>query len=199
MVTSDVIDARTVFKKIIKTIKDFAEPYFLLHSDNFYHLRLEGQYYCHKKKCLFVLLQNRLARFETNLKLPLKQVVTTKALIEKLHPVDTFILGLLANHERNGIVDKFCLESENILWFPTLQDMERHEPLLSVKSQYYDYQIKMHKTVLQSISTKKEVNISTYGLLNHTELLAALPSVQTISLGYTVSECYISDSLNLAD
>jgi hypothetical protein len=72
-----------------------------------YYFKLDGYYYCPSQKCNIAVIRVRNKRAIE--KIPIKSIVNDKKYLKQLHPFDTCMVGIIANNERNGIIEKKTL------------------------------------------------------------------------------------------
>ena len=60
-----------------------------------YYLKLDGYYFCQKKRLLFVILKVRYKRTVDIIEI--QDLLTYKNYINELHPIDAYIIGILAH------------------------------------------------------------------------------------------------------
>ncbi|HLB43181.1 MAG TPA: hypothetical protein VJN02_10145 [Gammaproteobacteria bacterium] len=153
-----------------------------------YYLKLDGYYYCEQQKCMMTIIRIRNKR--TIEKIPLHEIVNDKNYLKELHPLDTCTIGILANNERNGVINK-----NNIGWKKMIRSKECHcfvkaDAILEISGKYLNSQglemAKLHSRILH-----KEIEVPVLELCKNQALLYALGSIQAISLGYDVSESII--------
>ena len=157
-----------------------------------YFFKLDGYYYCSRKKSTIVIFRVRNKR--TIYKIELKEIINDKDYLKELHPVDACILGILANNERNGIVNK------NHIGWRKMNRSKAHmcslktESFLEVTNKYTDTDGN-EIIILRAKHLDKEIKITTIELCKNQALLYALDSFQAISLGYDASE-FIFKNIN---
>ena len=153
-----------------------------------YYLKLDGYYFCKKQNCTMVVIQVRNKR--TIDKISVKKAITDKSLIKELHPVDACMIGILANNERNGVIDTTCIGWQKMKRFRQYDCFIKTEPILQISKKYFNDD-RQQVTVLYSPCLDKEISIPTIELSKNKALLYALNSFQTISIGYDASESYL--------
>ena len=156
-----------------------------------YYLKLDGYYFCRWKKCTVAVIQIRNKR--TAKVLPLFEILNDKDYLKELHPADACILGILANNERNGIIDHNYVGWRQMNRSKEYKCIIKSEPILEV-SRKYTNQDADEIIVLHSKFSNKEIEISATELCKNQALLYALDSSQTISIGYDASESLIRNN-----
>src|SRR3990167_9226336 len=130
--------ARSYSNFLFNFVNNFKNLYghFWQTTDGFYeyYLKLDGCYYSTWKKCTVAVIRIRNKR--TADKIPISEIVNDKEYLKELHPADACIIGILANNERNGIID-----SQNIGWLKMHRSKEykctiKSEPILEVSAKY---------------------------------------------------------------
>ena len=156
-----------------------------------FYLKLDGYYFSKKQNCTILVIQVRHKR--TVDRINITDVMTEKNLILELHPVDACVIGILANNERNGLVDTTCEGWEKMKRLKHDYCFIKSKPILRVSKKYFDrhgHEI----TILYSPCLKQEIKISTIELSKNEALLYALDPLQAISVGYGASESYLRKS-----
>ena len=153
-----------------------------------YYLKLDGYYFCEKLKQTMIIIRVRNKR--TVDKVLVKEVIKDKNLMRELHPVDACIIGMLANNERNDVVDTSCFGWKNMKQFKQLCCFIKSNPILHIVKKYIDKDAK-EITVLCSPCLNKEIGIPTVELFKNEALLYALDAFQAMSIGYDASESEI--------
>ena len=96
-----------IYKNFVGEFKNLYGRYWENNQGNFeYYLKLNGYYFCKKQNQTIIILQIRNKRIIE--KISIKKIILDKNLIKELHPADACIIGMLANNERNGLIDKSC-------------------------------------------------------------------------------------------
>lgn len=157
-----------------------------------YYLKLDGYYYSKWKKCTIAIVRVRNKR--TTDKIPICEIVNDKEYLKELHPVDACIIGILANNERNGIIDK-----KSIGWLRTHRSKEhkctiKSEPILEISGKYIN-QNGNEIVILRSKFLNKEIELLATELCKNQALLYALDSFQAVAIGYDVSESFIRNAV----
>lgn len=97
---------------------------------------------------------------------------------------------MLANNDRNGVVDTYCDSWQKMKRFKQLVCFIKSNPILQVARKFVDS--KNHEiTVLRSPCLDKEIQIKTQDLAKNEALLYALDTFQAVSIGYDASESEI--------
>jgi hypothetical protein len=169
--------------------------HFWQNSDGFYeyYLKLDGCYYSTWKKCVIAVVRVRNKRIAD--KIPIREIVNDKEYITQLHPLDACLIGIFANNERNGIIDK-NISGQKMHRLKEYKCNVKSEPILQIRDKYID-QSEKETVVLYSKILNKSVNISINELFKNQALLYAIGSNQAISIGYDVSESFIRNQLSL--
>ncbi len=157
-----------------------------------YYLKLDGHYYSTWKKCTMAVIRVRNKR--TADIIPLHEIVNDKDYLKELHPVDAFIIGILANNERNGIVDNNSIGWQKMNRSKECRCVIKSAPILEVSNKY----INEHGdeiVVLRSKFLDKEIRLHTTELCKNQALLYALDSFQAVAIGYDASESFIRNKL----
>ncbi len=157
-----------------------------------YYLKLDGYYYCKWKRCVVAVLRVRNKR--TIDIIPLNEIVNNKSYLKELHPVDACLIGILANNERNGILNK-----ESVGWQKMGRSKEyrcfiKSDPILEISRKYSNKEGN-EIVVLRSKFLSNEIELLSTELCKNHALLYALDSLETVSLGYDISELFIRNSL----
>ena len=152
-----------------------------------YYLKLDGYYFCEKRKKTYLIIRVRNKRIVE--KYDINSAIKDKHLIQQLHPADACIIGILANNERNHIFDADFNGIKNMRRLKDHRCFVKSNPILRISRKYFD-QNKNEITVLYSPCIDKEINITTIDLLNNEALLYAIEPFQAISIGYDVSESF---------
>ena len=153
-----------------------------------YYLKLDGYYFCKKQNKTIVIIRVRNKR--TIDRIPVCEVIKDKNLVRELHPADACIVGMLANNERNGVIDTYCDSWQKMKRFKQLVCFVKSNPILQVSRKFVDKE-NNEITVLRSACLDKEIEIMTKDLAKNEALLYALDTFQAISIGYDVSESEI--------
>ncbi|PIQ43212.1 MAG: hypothetical protein COV52_01725 [Gammaproteobacteria bacterium CG11_big_fil_rev_8_21_14_0_20_46_22] len=181
-----------MFKGLLKVAGDIKNTYgrFSKSSDGYweYYLKLDGYYYDSKKQCVMAVLILRNKRIAETF--PLKQLVKDRHYLEQLHPVDTFIIGLLANNERNNIVDKSCNSRMKMRRVKSHNCFIKSKPILRIDRTYED-ENGNEITVLNAVNLGQEIKIPTIELSQNPALLYALDTFQAMAAGYGASETFV--------
>ena len=119
-----------------------------------YYLKLDGYYFCRWKKCTVAVIQIRNKR--TAKVLPLFEILNDKDYLKELHPADACILGILANNERNGIIDHNYVGWRQMNRSKEYKCIIKSEPILEV-SRKYTNQDADEIIVLHSKFSNKEI------------------------------------------
>lgn len=157
-----------------------------------YYLKFDGYYYCKWKKCIVVIIRVRNKR--TIDELPLQQIVYDTSYISELHPLDAFVIGILANNERNGMN-----LNENIGWI-NMHRLKEYQcniksfPILEVSGQFYN-SIDQKIIILKSKFLNKEIQLPLEELCTNQALLYTLDSCQTVGIGFDISESFIQKDI----
>ena len=157
-----------------------------------YYLKLDGCYYSNWKKCLIAVIRVRNKRIAD--KIPIREIVNDREYIEQLHPIDACIIGIIANNERNGIIDKNAVGWQKMNRSKEYRCNIKSEPILEVDGKYID-QVGDEIVALYSKVLNKGVKISVPELFKNQALLYAIGSNQAISIGYDISESFIRNNL----
>jgi hypothetical protein len=168
--------------------------HFWRNSDGFYeyYLKLDCCYYSKWKKCLIAVIRLRNKRIAD--KIPIGEIVNDKEYIIQLHPLDACTIGIFANNERNGIIDKDAISWQKINRLKEYKCNIKSEPILQINNKYIE-QTGEEVVVLYSKILNRTVNISVTELCKNQALLYAIGSNQAISIGYDVSESFIRNQL----
>ena len=178
-----------IYKDVVSEFKNIYGRFWATKQGNFeYYLKLDGYYFCKKQKQTIVIIQVRNKR--TVEKIPVKKVIQDKNLVKELHPADACIIGMLANNERNNVVDISCDGWQKMKRFKQLCCFVKSDPILRVSKKYFG-ENKKEITVLHSPCLDKEIEISTIALFKNEALLYALDTFQAVSVGYGASESEI--------
>lgn len=153
-----------------------------------YYLKVDGYYFCNKRKKIVAVIRVRHKRV-TDI-VPLNEIVNNKHYLQELHPIDVFFIGLLANNERNGMVEDGITGWKKMSRLKDYRCFVKSEPILDISRKYYDGS-GVEMIVLFSRLIKKEITISISELCNNLALICAIDAFQAISIGYDVSESYL--------
>lgn len=159
-------------------------------GDKVYFLKLDGYYYCLQKNCTCVVIRIRNKR--TSESHPVLEIVNDKNYLKELHPFDAFIIGILSNNERNGIIDKNCLGLKNMNRTKDYNCNTKYTPLLEVRGVYYNEQ-NVKITILKSKLLNKQIEVSSADLCNNQYLIYSIDSLQALAVGYETSEALIQN------
>ena len=157
-----------------------------------YFLKLDGYYYCEKKKRTIAVIRVRNKR--TVEQIPIKQIAFDENYLRSLHPLDACIIGILSNNERNGIIDKDASGWKKMQRLKSCYCFTRTNPILKISGKYTD-SMGVEITTLHSEILNKEIQISTIELAKNQALLYSLNSFDAISVGYNISEQYIKNQI----
>lgn len=153
-----------------------------------YYLKLDSYYYCKWQKCIIVVLRIRNKRIIDEI--PLQQIILDTNYLKELHPLDTFIIGVLANHERH---DDIRLEKDfeqmNMQRLKEYRCKIKSLPILEVNGQFIDRNNKKI-ILLRSKLFNKEFQVPLEELCQNQALLYAIDSNQAIGIGYFISEFF---------
>ncbi len=157
-----------------------------------YYLKLDSYYYCKWHKCIMVVIRIRNKR--TIDEIPLQQIVLDTNYLSELHPFDAFIIGVLANNERNEVNVQ-----ENIGWM-NMKRLKEYQckiksfPILEVHGQFINHNGDKI-IILRSKFLNKKFQVPLEDLCQNPALLYAIDSYQAIGIGYYISElCQEADS-----
>lgn len=155
-----------------------------------YYLKLDGYYFCKRKKCTVAVIRIRNKRTaETT---PVLEIVNNKDYLKEIHPFDAFIIGVLSNNERNGIIDKNCIGLKNMKRTSDYYCNTKYPPVLNIIGAYFNEEnIKI--TVLKSRFLNKQIEISSAELCKNHYLIHSIDSLQALAVGYETSEAIIQN------
>ena len=153
-----------------------------------YFLKLDGYYYCKKQNKNIAVIRVRNKR--TADKLSIQEIINDKDYLKELHPADACILGIIANNERNGVINK-----EHLGWNKMSRSKEydcfvKSPVILEVVKKYHD-SIGNEMVILYSKVLNKEIKINAIDLCKNQALLYALGSFQALSMGFDASELIV--------
>ena len=182
-----------IYKNFVGEFKNLYGRYWENNQGNFeYYLKLNGYYFCKKQNQTIIILQIRNKRIIE--KISIKKIILDKNLIKELHPADACIIGMLANNERNGLIDKSCNGWQKMKRFRQLCCFVKSKPILHVSKKYFNAFGK-EITVLHSPCLDKEIEIPTIDLFGNEALLYAIDSFQAVSIGFDASEFHIRKNM----
>lgn len=153
-----------------------------------YYLKLDGYYFCPKNKKSIAVLRIRNKR--TTDRIPVQEIVNDKEYLRELHPLDACILGLIANNERNGIINANAIGWRKMTRSKGYKCFTKSNTILDVSKKYINKD-GVEIIVLYSTNLKREIEISAIDLCKNHALLYALGSFQALSLGYDISELFV--------
>lgn len=153
-----------------------------------YYLKLDGYYFCKKQNKSIVIIRVRNKR--TIDRIPAGEIINDKNLVRELHPADACIVGMLANNDRNGVIDIYCDSWQKMKRFKQLMCFVKSNPILQISRKFFDSE-NNEITVLRSPCLDKEIQIKTQDLAKNEALLYALDAFQAVSIGYDASESEI--------
>jgi hypothetical protein len=156
-----------------------------------YYLKLDGYFYCKRKKSIILLIRIRNKRIID--KVWISKIINDKNYLMELHPYDVCIIGILANIEREGILikdtrwaKKICLkEHECIVKSP---------PILEIIKKYTN-KLGNETITLYSKFLRKKIEIPITELCQNQSLIYALDNFQALSLGYDIGELLIRNAI----
>ena len=155
-----------------------------------YYLKLDGYYFCDKTNATFVVIRIRNKRISETY--PILEIVNDKIYLKEIHPFDAFIIGFLANNERNGIMDKSCIGIKNMNRTKDYSCFKKYDPILEVISTYYnENNIKI--TILKTKFLNKNIEVSSKELCINHYLLHSMDSLQALAIGYETSEALMQN------
>lgn len=183
MLSLTFLDVFVSFKNLTKHIINF----FLINKKiDEYYVKLDSYYYCKRKKCNIAVIRFRNKRAVE--KIPVLEMVNDKFYLKELHPLDTCMLGILANNERNGLIDNSRLHK--IQRLKNCKCLIRSEPILKISGKYMD-EHGIEITTLYSAILNKEITIPTIEIIKNQALIYSLDNMEAISIGYNFSEQYL--------
>lgn len=159
-------------------------------SKNQYFLKLDGYYYCNWRKSTIVVITVRNKRISQTINI--LDIVKNKEYLKEIHPFHAFILGILANNERNGIVNKENVGLKNIRLIKNCPCNTKFSPLIDVFGTYID-ENNNKITILKSRLLNKKIKILSSELYKNQHLLNSMDSLQAVSIGYEASESFIKN------
>ncbi|HLB56759.1 MAG TPA: hypothetical protein VJK30_05470 [Coxiellaceae bacterium] len=178
-----------IYKDVVSEFKNIYGRFWATKQGNFeYYLKLDGYYFCKKLNQTIVIIRVRNKR--TIEKISVKKAIGDKSLVKELHPADACIIGMLANNERNNVVDTSCDGWQKMKRFKQLCCFVKSNPILNISRKYFD-RGGQEITVLRSSCLDKEIEIPTVELFKNEALLYALDTFQAVSIGYDASESEI--------
>jgi hypothetical protein len=152
-----------------------------------YYLKLDGYYYCSKQKCVMGVIRVRNKR--TTEVIPINEIINDREYLRELHPVDACVIGILANNERNGIMNSNIVGWKKMNRSKDYGCSIKSEKILDISRRYTNNN-NTEIVVLRSRILDQEIEIPAINLCKNQALLYALDSLQAISIGYDASECY---------
>ncbi|MCE3232807.1 MAG: hypothetical protein K0R98_1064 [Rickettsiaceae bacterium] len=158
-----------------------------------YYLKLDGYFYSEKEKYYIAVIRVRNKR-TTDL-IPIAEIVNDKEYLKELHPSDSCIIGILANNERNNIIDVKHVGWKNMCRLKDYDCFIKSQPVLKIV-QTYTNRIGIEITVLQARFLDKKIEIPTIELSENQALLYALDSHEAITVGYEASEHVLRKAQN---
>lgn len=181
-----------VFELINKIKKSHWNLWMTNDGYNEYCLKVDGYYFCKKKKKIMVVIRVRNKR--TTDEITLNELTNNNDYLQELHPIDVFLIGVLANNERNGLVDHGITGWKKMIRLKDYRCFVKSDPILDITRKYFD-KSGSEIIVLFSKLIEKEITISIRELCNNLALVCAIDGFQAISIGYDVSEAYIRENL----
>ncbi len=155
---------------------------------NDYYFILEGDYFCTKKQVTMLVLR---ARHQRNVLIrPIQEIAHNKDLIQTLCPIDTFIIGILANKAQNGFNDVLYDSAHNMRRLKNKDCAVKLNALLQITKTNFD-RFGNDAITIYSATANKEINISITELFENKALIYGLDPMQALSLGYNVCEWWI--------
>jgi len=176
-----------ISQRIWKYLSRKTEP-----NDNYFFI-LEGDYFCTKKQSSMLVLR---ARYQRNVLIrPIQEIAHNKDLIQTLCPIDAFIIGTLANKVRNGFTDLTYTSLDNMRRLKNKDCEVKLNSILQITKTNFD-QFGYETISIYSTAANKEINISITELFVNKALIYGLDPMQSLSLGYSVSEWWIRRKLS---
>lgn len=177
------------FYRLIEKTNRFLDAFFSS-KERFseYYLKLDGHYYCDKKNCMMAVIRVRNKRAIE--KIPIQDIINDKNYLKELHPLDTCVLGILSNNERNGIVNEHTIGWRKMQRSKNCICPIKSDPILKISGKYINSR-GIEITSLYSRTLNKEIDIPTADLAKNQALLYSLDSIEAITIGYNVSEEYL--------
>lgn len=157
-----------------------------------YYLKLDGYYYCSRKKCLLGVIRVRNKRIKELV--IIKEIIHDKEYLKELHPADACIIGLLANNERNERADIDCIGWRKMRRLKEATCFIKTKPILKIEKTYIN-EDDVEMLVLGSEFFDKEIEISAIDLCKNQALLYALDGLQAIGVGYRASELMLRNKI----
>ena len=99
-----------------------------------YYLKLDGYFYSKRQRCTIAVIRVRNKR-ATDL-IAVNKIITDKNYLRELHPVDACLIGIIANNERNGIVNKDRCSLQKMYRFRDFACFIKFDSLLTISKIY---------------------------------------------------------------
>jgi uncharacterized membrane protein (GlpM family) len=149
-------------------------------KDREYTTKLDSYYYDRKVCKTILILKIRNKRVIS--RLSVQEVLTDKAILRNLHPIDLCIIGVLANLSSDMLQD-----ANNETPVPVSDDflMTKVNPLLEIVGRNYAEEEELISLKLKPLN--KTIIISASELYQNKKLINALKYQDAISLGFSVS------------
>ncbi len=150
-----------------------------------YSLLLEGYYFCKKKQLTIAVI--RLRNKRTTIEIPVANIVKNKNFVRELSPIDSCILGVLANSEKNGKPDTAVYNLKDMIRLKSRNSIIKYKPILNIIKKSYDKN-DCEIITLYSLIHDKKIEISAIDLLKNYALLYSINSLEALAVGYSASE-----------
>ena len=172
-------------QKLIKRTVNILRAIIKSYQSDEYYLKLDGYYYDQKKNCVMGVIKVRNKRSAQIM--PILEMVKDRGIINEICPSDACILGIVASHENNGLVDKSHTGWENMLYVRDFCYHHKPESLLTVTKRDYLSNGDI-MTTIYSPELNKRIEIDAISITNCRQILNNLCSFEALSIGYCASE-----------
>jgi hypothetical protein len=168
-----------LFIKTWLLLRDFLVFYY----SNEYQLKLENYYYCDKQESYLLMFRVRgKGVFKT---LNIEQVCNDKDLLAMIHPVDSYIAGIIYGMQKNKII----FESNIMTHFSDYSSYVIIEPFLDVQGHQMDDE---DFILLRGKNNQELFNVPILDFCDKPFLLHAVGSVASNQFGFFMSEKFIA-------
>jgi hypothetical protein len=173
------------FNNLFTQTRSFLKAILGSYQSNEYYLKFDGYYYDEKKNCVMGVIKVRNKRSAQIM--PILEIVKDKSIISELCPSDSCILGMVASHENNGLIDRYHTGWENMLYVKDFGQHRKPESLLRVTKKDYLSSGEIMTTVYSAeLNTKMEIDATS--ITSRRDILNNLSSLEALSIGYCASE-----------
>lgn len=178
--------AQSLFSQVCRYIYSLIKRSVELYAAE-YPLKVQGVYYHRWTRMNILLIQVQGKRIAYHM--PMHMILKDKSLIESMSPIDSCIIGILANNEHHGIVEDQTSSYKNMKRIQHTQAFQSIDHLLKVVRSYTT-ETGNTVCVLASRFVEKEMHIPVDSLYRNYALLSALQHTDAMKIGYDISEEY---------